>query len=231
MCYARRQRLSWARIKLSKKIFKFASLRTFFLSSLSFCSFTWISPATFVASETLFCSISTAEFSSISLCFRLSLFNFQSAVRCPFLALRCDSLAIISQLSSLVKGFFNFFLLFLLPCKSLSFWQPDYYITSFWGCQGGLQKFFRLFQADFAIQWSLPELPFISFAVPQTALLLYHQTSRLSTLFCSLLPFQQPNFDPFRLLCIFYTIFSPYLYITTLLRVSYTTTSHTFSSQ
>ena len=109
MCYARRQRLSWARIKLSKKYLKPVS-HTGLGSSLeawAVCSF-YLDFLSIIsdASETLLQRFTVAEFSSI-ICFvfifRCSIFKVQ--VLPTVIPSRRDSSTIISQFFRFVKGF------------------------------------------------------------------------------------------------------------------------------
>ena len=115
MCYARRQRSSWARIKLSKNLYQICGspqLQSFELSYLSFFYFVWVY-------ITLLDEISS--FAHTMLCTSLLLFNFQW----PFLASAlADSSTIISYLFSLVKHFFKNFSNFFF-CALV--WYPPFF--------------------------------------------------------------------------------------------------------
>ena len=96
MCYARRQRSSWARIKLSKNLYhiRLASVTIFFRAIyLSFFYFVWVY-ITLLWRDLVF---------RTSQCFvlRLLLFNFQW----PFALRLADSLTIIPHLFPLVNTF------------------------------------------------------------------------------------------------------------------------------
>ena len=99
MCYARRQRSSWARIKLSNNLYHIYLLGSYNLFfELFFLSFFY-----FVEYITLWRDLVFRT----SQCFvqSLLLFNFQW----PFAAFFCDSLNIIPPSFSLVNTFFEIF--------------------------------------------------------------------------------------------------------------------------
>ena len=148
MCYARRQRSSWARIKLSKKLYinrRFHRMLSTHQSD---------SVAQLLVIE-LF--LNSKEFSeSLVLCF-LSLytwllFNFQWALFfCFALPSLVGSLYIISQSLSFVKRFFKTFLSFFRSSLQTapSRRQPVYYITAASVCQGVFQTFLSFFSDSF----------------------------------------------------------------------------------
>ena len=114
MCYARRQRSSWARIKLSKILYR-----------LRLSAVTTFSSYSFLASFTLL-SIYNSSWRDLvfrtSQCFvqSLLLFNFQWPFAVP-LPSRADSLTIIPHLKDFVKHFFQISLnFFQTASKSLS---------------------------------------------------------------------------------------------------------------
>ena len=142
MCYARRQRSSWARIKLSKILYRLRLSAVTTFSSYSFlASFTLLSIYNSFWRDLVF---------RTSQCFvqSLLLFNFQWPFAVP-LSSRADSLTIIPHLKDFVKHFFQISLnFFQTASKSLSDrYRPSrrlaYYTPFFPFCQGVWGKFFR----------------------------------------------------------------------------------------
>ena len=139
MCYARRQRSSWARIKLSKNLY-----HTRLSAFIIFSSYSFLASLTLLS---IYNSFWRDLVFRTSQCFVQSflLFNFQwpFALRFP---LGRDSLSIIPHSASLVKIFFQIFLKFFL---SVSFVFPPlsrrlaYYITFFPPCQEVFENFFK----------------------------------------------------------------------------------------
>ena len=128
MCYARRQRLSWARIKLSKKLFHWYLVPVNYFLELIFCS-SYFSFRVFI--NVLKHWFYSLEFTSIlrswkffplALLSRLSLFNFQGPV--AMLPSRRTALTVYHfffVLSSLFYTFFKtFFVLYPLPSLEVS---------------------------------------------------------------------------------------------------------------
>ena len=120
MCYARRQRSSWARIKLSNKLYSSQLplsqiIRAFFGSLLCFEYVPCFH-------RTSFQRISEISHSLFCLYFNLLLFNCQWSIRLPLLLL-----------PSLSCG------------QPLSCGQLDYYITFVPVCQGVFQNFLKKF--------------------------------------------------------------------------------------
>ena len=116
MCYARRQRSSWARIKLSSKLYLNLSVKTL-VSRACLALYTLLSMSRIRDRfEILFSKKFRDSFaSSFCLYFDLLLFNCQWSAR----------------FSPLLSA----------PC----FAQPEHYITAFCFCQGVFQNFFQVF--------------------------------------------------------------------------------------
>ena len=121
MCYARRQRSSWARIKLSSKLYLNLPVKTL-VSRACLALYTLLSMSRIRDRfEILFSKKFRDSFaSSFCLYFNLLLFNCQWSART------------LGSLYSVPR-----------------FAQPDYYITSFSVCQGVFQKFFEFFSKSF----------------------------------------------------------------------------------
>ena len=140
MCYARRQRSSWARIKLSNEWY-LKSLRTLnLLSSYDLLFY-------FLLSSILFQNFRVPFRTYYMLVLSSLLFNFQWPFRS---ALSWASLTIISLLKPFVNRFFkkvlSFFNFFLDP--STAFRQLCHYTTFCTVCQGVLENFFLIFQKN-----------------------------------------------------------------------------------
>ena len=182
MCYARRQRSSWARIKLSKKLY-IIQTKAWLTSTLIEWSCSNYYLRAFVNSK---------EFSESFLVHCCSIFNERSLLAAALVG----SLYIISHPLAFVKRFFESFLktfLFAL-CRGLSLqlvlsgslllWSPPfcrrlvYYITSVSVCQEVLRKFFKNFFQPLAGTGCN--------AVSLTAPLLYHFNPSLSIPFANL---------------------------------------------
>ena len=131
MCYARRQRSSWARIKLSDVcIQSYPKICLNLLSELSFCSF-----ITFLSS--LF---SSKEFVEFRLCTFRSLFNFQGSFHQPPRLTPKQYITYVPACQPLFWGFFNFFSAY---AKILLFFRWIF-IISLYICS--CQVFFRFFR-------------------------------------------------------------------------------------
>ena len=160
MCYARRQRSSWARIKLSKILYHFTfrcnNLFSSFCSSFTFC-------LSSISQFELF------EFTShFCVCFVLlsSLFNFQWPFRLRSRSVFClrsrGDLTIISHCLPFVNTFFKTFLSFfkLFPQDPLGR-QLVYSITFFLSCQGVFKSFLKkFFRHIFSVKKGLPNIKY-----------------------------------------------------------------------
>ena len=200
MCYARRQRSSWARIKLSKKLYINWSprwnqlIRVIFLLNYFYIRALDVAFRQIVIIQKNFRSLLYFSFFSL---YTWLLFNFQWAffVIASGFQLRelfAISLFIISHSLSFVKGFcktfFKFFrrgFSFKLLCRSSSTFhrssffsqppclaQPVYYITSACVCQEVFGNFLKFFHR---LAWLT--------CVSQTAYIVYHIVRLLSTPF------------------------------------------------
>ena len=155
-------------------------------------------PCNFRCFGNSFCSISTAEFSSISLCFRLSLFNFQSAVRCPFsFAFRRDSLSIISQLFPLVKRFCKTFFKFLFPLYSPAFLTARLLYHKFSGLSRGFAKVFQTFSGILCDSMIVAGIVFYFLCRPSDSLAIISSNFPLVNPLLFTSPFSTTEFRPF----------------------------------
>ena len=158
MCYARRQRSSWARIKLSKILYLF-TLRCLNLFS-SFCSsFTFVWVVFSFRIDRDFSSHFFVCFVLISCC---SIFNDRLPPEVPFFLATRLLYHIVSPLSStLSKVFSTFFRIFPIPrtfrSRVLSRGQLSYSITFFLFCQPFFRNFF-LFVAFLSLSFPLSSL-------------------------------------------------------------------------
>ena len=148
MCYARRQRSSWARIKLSKILYHFTfrcnNLFSSFCSSFTFCLSSISSQFELFEYTSHFCVC----FVLISLLFNFQ-WPFDSALALSRLRSRGD-LIIISHCLRFVNTFFKTFLSFFQVFSStlafpLSRRQLWYYITLIPLCQYFFQSFLYLY--------------------------------------------------------------------------------------
>ena len=155
MCYARRQRSSWARIKLSEKLY----INRVSPDNISF-------RAVFGSLLIIRVQINSKEFFGVSYFFsevQLSLlFNFQGALlACP---VSRDSLYIIPCRFRFVKRFFKVFSNFFQPLvRFLRAARGDLYIIPHRVqlCQEVFETFFKFFSWSLRIRASLPESLYI----------------------------------------------------------------------
>ena len=103
-------------------------MQTLFLSSLSFCSFTWISLATYRCIRNSFAVFLLRNFRVFLLCFHLSLFNFQSAIPLSFLTLPLRQPVYYITASSVCQGGFLIFSKFFLHSEFFLF--PRLFLTA-----------------------------------------------------------------------------------------------------
>ena len=136
MCYARRQRSSWARIKLSKSFYLISGLPELksYFELFILASFTLLSIYNSIDEISIFAL-------TILLCTYLLLFNFQW----PMPSLR-DSLSILPHSFALVNTFFesflSFFNFFSKPSRLCPFGQLVHFTTLFPFCQHLFLNFF-----------------------------------------------------------------------------------------
>ena len=127
MCYARRQRSSWARIKLSSKLYLNLSVKTLFVELVWLFILCWVCPESVIDSRFFFQR------------------NFEILSHQAFACTLISCCSIVND----PRGFLRY----SVPC----FAQPEHYITSFPICQGVFQKFFKNFFNHFSAGAEVPD--------------------------------------------------------------------------
>ena len=157
MCYARRQRSSWARIKLSSKLYLNLSVKTLFVELVWLFILCWVCLKSVIDLRFLFQRNFEILNHKLCLYFNLLLFNCQWSARTFRSLFQCRvlrSLTIISHRFRFVKGFFKSFLKTFFNRFSAGAEVPEYYITSSRVSQEVCQKFFQLFSWFFSVLFS-----------------------------------------------------------------------------
>ena len=128
MCYARRQRSSWARIKLSKKLYSISKVAL--AHSIVFQSYFFLASFTFLSSQCvltrflthLYTSRSLSRSRLVSCYFEILLFNFQGSMLVSESLLFRDARLVYHTLFRLSTLFLKFFCFFSSFFQN---WQND----------------------------------------------------------------------------------------------------------